>query len=90
MVAAGVSNHSPPSFLLAKRSDFVVGPAKFESADWLLILKLQVKLAVILGSGALRKIRFDEMSADGYAAKASLGFTDVVKSDDLARLLLVV
>lgn len=48
----------------------------------MLIFGLEKELAVLTGSGALGKMPFDETSASGHVAKASLGFKDVAKIDD--------
>jgi hypothetical protein len=78
MVAAGVGDYSAIALLLGQRCDFVVGTTKFESSDGLLVFRLQVEFSLVIDPARLVNMRFDERSANGYAAKASLSSKNVV------------
>jgi hypothetical protein len=77
VVAAGVSDDSTIALMLSERRDFVVGSPKFESSDGLLVFRLQVESSLVIDPTWLVNMRFDERSANGYAAKASLSLENV-------------
>src|SRR5208282_1027424 len=73
VIAAGIRDHAAAAFVLAQRSDLVVSPAQFESADGLLVFELEEELALIRGAGP-----FEEGSSDRDASEEGLSGAKIV------------
>ncbi len=75
VVAAGVGDDTALAVFLRERGDLVVGAAKFESADGLLVFGLEEEAAWVLGG----EFEFDQRRMEGDAVEAGLGGADVVE-----------
>jgi hypothetical protein len=77
MVAAGVGDDAAAAFFRGKGGDLVERAAQLEGTDRLLILRLDVKPALILLRAGIG-IEADQRGVQGGAAQALAGFLNVL------------